>query len=98
MANAPYFIILLCLMPDDFTLQRESACTHCSLDYQTYLAFKEYFYTNIYFNPPFKTHDYCSCSLWGMEAIVMSPQQTSSRILLTAVHYWVVLLSKVLGS
>jgi hypothetical protein len=25
--NAPYFIILLCLMPDDFTCQGESAAT-----------------------------------------------------------------------
>jgi hypothetical protein len=25
--NAPYFIILLCLMPDDFTRQRENAVT-----------------------------------------------------------------------
>jgi hypothetical protein len=25
--NAPYFIILLCLMPDDFTHQGESAAT-----------------------------------------------------------------------
>ena len=26
--DAPYFIILLCLMPDDFTHQGKSAVTH----------------------------------------------------------------------
>ena len=39
--DAPYFIILLCLMPDDFTHQGESAATQWVVIFLTLLSFQD---------------------------------------------------------
>jgi hypothetical protein len=50
--DAPYVIILLCLMPDDFTCQGESAATQWVVPRQFYLSGKEWVTLTVSFVNP----------------------------------------------